>query len=118
MWFESVDLVLSRLSAEKVPMNRIRGVSGSCQQHGSVWLNAQAENLLKNLDGEKKSLLEQLEGSLANEWSPNWQDQSTEEEARAFDKELGDRQKLAEATGSGAHHVSVLGTHITVMLMS
>ncbi|KAI9897238.1 hypothetical protein N3K66_008260 [Trichothecium roseum] len=110
MWLESLDLVLDRLAAgedgqEGVPMNRIRGVSGSCQQHGSVWLNAETGRLLAGLADEKGGgLLDRLKGSLANKWSPNWQDQSTEQEARAFDKELGGRQKLAEATGSGAHH--------------
>jgi sugar (pentulose or hexulose) kinase len=46
---------------------------------------------------------------LAHEWSPNWQDQSTQTECDAFDAELGDREKLAEVTGSGAHHVSFVG---------
>lgn len=105
MWMDSLDLVLSRLaSAMPVPMERIRAVSGSGQQHGSVFWNSDAESLLKGLD-PSSSLSEQLAASLANEWSPNWQDQSTEEEAQAFDAELGDREQLAQVTGSGAHHV-------------
>uniref|UniRef100_A0A8H7N3B8 Xylulose kinase n=1 Tax=Bionectria ochroleuca TaxID=29856 RepID=A0A8H7N3B8_BIOOC len=104
MWMDSLDLVLSRLaSAMPVPMERIRAVSGSGQQHGSVFWNSDAESLLKGLD-PSSSLSEQLAASLANEWSPNWQDQSTEEEAQAFDAELGDREQLAQVTGSGAHH--------------
>ncbi|CAI6092172.1 unnamed protein product [Clonostachys chloroleuca] len=104
MWMDSLDLVLSRLaSAMPVPMERIRAVSGSGQQHGSVFWNSDAESLLGGLD-PSRSLSEQLAASLANEWSPNWQDQSTEEEAQAFDAELGDREQLAQVTGSGAHH--------------
>lgn len=106
---ESLNLVLDRLSeAMPVPMNRIRGVSGSGQQHGSVFWSAEAEALLQGLDPEK-SLVEQLRGSLAHEWAPNWQDQSTQRECDAFDAALGGREKLAEATGSGAHHVSARG---------
>jgi hypothetical protein len=106
MWLESLDLVLSRLAeAMPVPLDRIKGVSGSGQQHGSVFWNADAEKILGGLDANK-SLADQLAATLANEWAPNWQDQSTQKEADAFDAELGDREKLAESTGSGAHHVS------------
>lgn len=108
MWVESLNLVLDRLSKEMpVPMSRIKGISGSGQQHGSVYWNCDAEKLLKNLD-PKQPLLEQLGKALAHEFAPNWQDQSTQKECDAFDAELGDREKLAEATGSGAHHVSDL----------
>ncbi|KFH43244.1 D-xylulose kinase A-like protein [Hapsidospora chrysogenum ATCC 11550] len=104
MWMESLDLVLERLrDAMPVPMDRIKGVSGSGQQHGSVYWNDQAQGLLKGLDAGKP-LAEQLAKALANEWSPNWQDQSTQSECDAFDSELGDREKLAQVTGSGAHH--------------
>ncbi|EGR45954.1 xylulokinase [Trichoderma reesei QM6a] len=106
LWLESLDLVLSRLSKamHPLPMSRIRGVSGSGQQHGAVFWNASAEELLGGLDAAKGSLVEQLRGALAHEFAPNWQDHSTQEELVAFDAELGDREKLAEVTGSGAHH--------------
>jgi xylulokinase len=110
MWLESLDLVLSRLR-DALPspsfMARIKGVSGSGQQHGSVWWSDKAESLLAGLDaGKEGGLKVQLEGALTYDMAPNWQDQSTQKECDAFDAELGDREKLAEATGSGAHHVS------------
>lgn len=106
---ESLDLVLERLAAAMpVSMDRIRGVSGSGQQHGSVFWSNQAEELLSGLV-PGKSLVEQLRESLAHEWSPNWQDQSTQRECDAFDECLGGREKLADVTGSGAHHVSAAG---------
>ncbi|KAG6041540.1 hypothetical protein E4U41_003700 [Claviceps citrina] len=104
MWMEALDLVLDRLGrAMPVPMSRIRGVSGSGQQHGSVFWNRDAEGLLAGLDPDK-SLVSQLSGALAHEWSPNWQDQSTQRECDAFDAALGGREALAKVTGSGAHH--------------
>lgn len=112
MWMESLDLVLSRLAeAMPVGLDQIKGISGSGQQHGSVFWNADAEKILKGLDANK-SLADQLATTLAHEWSPNWQDQSTQKEADAFDAELGDREKLAESTGSGAHHVSSMSCFI------
>lgn len=106
LWLESLDLVLERLSkAMPVPMSRIKGISGSGQQHGSVFWSASAEELLSGLDASK-SLVEQLDKALAHEFAPNWQDHSTQDELVAFDAELGNRETLAEVTGSGAHHVS------------
>lgn len=105
MWMDSLDLVLARLAeAMPVPMGRIAGVGGSGQQHGSVFWNARAEELLRALD-PRRPLAEQLAGALAHEWSPNWQDQSTQRECDAFDAALGGRERLAAVTGSGAHHV-------------
>ncbi|KAJ6782249.1 hypothetical protein PWT90_04158 [Aphanocladium album] len=109
LWLESLDLVLQRLSdtmfeqTPPVSMCRIRGISGSGQQHGSVYWNREAERILASLDAEKP-LAEQLDKALAHEWSPNWQDQSTQKECDAFDAEFGDREQLAQVTGSGAHH--------------
>ncbi|KAH6984940.1 hypothetical protein BKA56DRAFT_325630 [Ilyonectria sp. MPI-CAGE-AT-0026] len=104
LWMESLDLVLDRLAeAAPVPLSRIRAVSGSCQQHGSVFWNAGASEILNGLDAQKP-LVDQLPQALAHEWSPNWQDHSTQEQCDAFDDALGGRQKLAEVTGSGAHH--------------
>lgn len=108
MWLESLDLVLARLSkVMPVPLSNIKGISGSGQQHGSVYWNSRAESLLGALDAEK-TLVEQLGEALAHKWSPNWQDQSTQKECELFDLELGSRDKLADDTGSGAHHVGLL----------
>ncbi|KAH6890447.1 hypothetical protein B0T10DRAFT_403398 [Thelonectria olida] len=104
LWMESLDLVLDRLAQNMtVPVSRIRAVSGSCQQHGSVFWNDKAADVLRRLDPDTP-LVEQLSQTLAHEWSPNWQDQSTQEQCDAFDEALGGRQKLADVTGSGAHH--------------
>ncbi|KOS19051.1 putative D-xylulose kinase A [Escovopsis weberi] len=104
LWMESLDLVLHRLrAAMPVPLAHIRAVGGSGQQHGSVFWAAGAEQLLRRMD-PARPLAEQLEGALAWPFSPNWQDHSTQRECDAFDAALGGRDKLAEATGSGAHH--------------
>ncbi|KKF95389.1 putative D-xylulose kinase A [Ceratocystis platani] len=48
MWLEALDLVLARLSAT-TDMAAIKGISGSCQQHGSVYWSLSAEEKLKGL---------------------------------------------------------------------
>ena len=102
MWLEALDLVLDRLGRETLA--RVKGISGSCQQHGSVWWSRQAETLLGGLAAEKP-LVEQLEGAFSYKFAPNWQDHSTQAEVERFGAELGSPEKLAEHTGSGAHHV-------------
>ncbi|KAH6654581.1 D-xylulose kinase [Truncatella angustata] len=103
MWLEAVDLVLARLKANKCPVENIKGVSGSCQQHGSVFWNARGEEALGRLDGGK-SLHDQLADVFAYEYGPNWQDHSTQAECDLFDRHLGSAEKLADVTGSSAHH--------------
>ncbi|KAI1281301.1 xylulose kinase-like protein [Xylaria sp. FL0933] len=113
MWVEAVELVLARLREKGCPMDRIKGVSGSGQQHSSVYWNAEAEATLKSLDPQR-SLIEQLGGVFAYEFAPNWQDHSTQKECDDFDGHLGDPLKLAEVSGSSAHH-RFTGTQILRM---
>ncbi|PQE30654.1 D-xylulose kinase A protein [Rutstroemia sp. NJR-2017a WRK4] len=104
MWLEAVDLVLQRLKEKNCPFHQIKGLSGSGQQHGSVYWTKEGEELLGKLD-PKTGLMDQLkEQGFAHPYSPNWQDASTQAECDAFDAELGSEEKLAEVTGSKAHH--------------
>ncbi|KAL2164063.1 hypothetical protein VTH06DRAFT_3277 [Thermothelomyces fergusii] len=103
MWLESLDLVLQRLQEKKTPLNRIRGISGSCQQHGSVYWSRQADALLGALKSDKP-LVDQLRDAFSHPYAPNWQDHSTQQECDQFDAKLGSAQRLAEVTGSAAHH--------------
>lgn len=115
MWLEAVDLVLSRLKETKCSIKDIKGISGSCQQHGSVFWDAAGLEALKKLSGEGgKSLLDQLRNAFAYEFGPNWQDHSTQAECELFDAHLGSAEKLAEVTGSSAHH-RFTGTQIMRM---
>jgi len=103
MWLEAVDLVLSRLAEKGTPFKNVKGISGAGQQHGSVYWGDSAEELLSKLN-PGKTLVEQLSPALAHPWSPNWQDGSTQKECDSFDQALGGEEKLAQVTGSKAHH--------------
>ncbi|KAH9884461.1 hypothetical protein F4778DRAFT_560585 [Xylariomycetidae sp. FL2044] len=113
MWVEAVDLVLDRLKEKGCPMNQIKGISGSGQQHSSVFWNDKAEPALGSLDS-KKTLVDQLSGVFAYEFAPSWQDHSTQKECDDFDSHLGGKQLLAKITGSSAHH-RFTGTQILRM---
>ncbi|KAK3682708.1 hypothetical protein B0T22DRAFT_292518 [Podospora appendiculata] len=104
LWLEALDLVLQRLQAKNTPLHRVRGVSGSCQQHGSVYWSREAGELLGGLRADA-SLVDQLaEGAFSHPYAPNWQDHSTQAECDQFDAKLGSAERLAAVTGSAAHH--------------
>ncbi|KAL0264651.1 hypothetical protein SLS55_000601 [Diplodia seriata] len=117
MWLEALDLVLSRLQAQGLDFGRVKGLAGAGMQHGTVFWGLNAEKAMGSLD-DGKGLAEQLIGKsadgkwkdvqelgvLAHEHSPNWQDASTQKQCDEFDKCLGSPEKLAEVTGSKAHH--------------
>ncbi|KEF60158.1 D-xylulose kinase A [Exophiala aquamarina CBS 119918] len=103
MWLQAIDTLLTRLKDNGLDFSRIKGISGSGMQHGSVFWNADAEQILARLD-PNKTLEAQLEGAFAHPFSPNWQDASTQKECDEFDAILGSEAQLAAATGSKAHH--------------
>jgi xylulokinase len=103
MWLEAVNLVFDRLQEQKTPLSLIKGISGSCQQHGSVYWNQDAPKLLADLQPDK-SLVDQLHNAFSYPYGPNWQDHSTQAECDQFDKCLSSPERLAEVTGSSAHH--------------
>ncbi len=80
MWTEAVDLMFQQMHREGVPLNDVLAVSGSGQQHGSVYLNA--------------------DGDLARPASPIWMDSSTSAECAEIREALGGVAAAAEATGS------------------
>ena len=76
MWAEALDLIFAAMKKDRVALGDILAVSGSGQQHGSVYFNDRITAALENLD-PKKSLVENLHGVFARKTSPIWMDSST-----------------------------------------
>ncbi|KAB5570465.1 hypothetical protein GE09DRAFT_958185 [Coniochaeta sp. 2T2.1] len=104
MWLESLDLVFRRLKDKDTPLHRIRGISGSCQQHGSVYWSREAEQLLASVSADKDLASQLSPGAFSHPYAPNWQDHSTQHECDRFDGQFETANRLAEVTGSAAHH--------------
>ncbi|KAJ3017458.1 hypothetical protein HKX48_003527 [Thoreauomyces humboldtii] len=103
MWVEALDLLLEKLRKADFPFERVAGVSGCGQQHGSVYWRKGAETLLQDLD-PSRSLFEQLGATAFTTLrSPIWQDSSTGEECRVLEDAVGGPGRLAEITGSSAY---------------
>lgn len=86
MWAAGMDLALERLRESGVAMEAIGAISGSGQQHGTVYL---AEPV--KAGGRYR---------LSRPTSPIWMDRTTEAQCRALAARFGDRLRLS--TGSNA----------------
>jgi xylulokinase len=99
MWAEALDLLFAQMKNEGVPLDKILAISGSGQQHGSVYLNDHAGKVLANLN-PKKSLVENLRGIFSRATSPIWMDSSTARECSEIREKLGGVKAAAQQTGS------------------
>src|SRR5208282_754118 len=61
MWAEALDRLFAGMKKDGVALDEILAISGSGQQHGSIYLNGRAAGALAKLD-PKKSLVENLKG--------------------------------------------------------
>ena len=99
MWAEALDLLFAAMKKDGVALGDILAISGSGQQHGSVYFNDRAAAALANLDSGS-SLVENLKGIFARATSPIWMDSSTAQECAEIRKELGGLKATAQQTGS------------------
>jgi xylulokinase len=102
MWVEAVDLLFGRMAKASFPFARVVAVSGSGQQHGSVWLKTGARQVLRGLSPDRP-LAEQLKGVFSVEDSPIWMDASTRRQCEQREAAMGGAQRVAEISGSRAY---------------
>src|ERR1039457_4227159 len=76
MWAEALDLLFASMKKDGVALGEILAISGSGQQHGSVYLNDRAAGALAKLNPQK-TLVENLHGIFSRSPSPIWMDSST-----------------------------------------
>jgi xylulokinase len=101
MWVEALDAMMARIRDSGLDVGGIAAVSGSAQQHGSVYLNGAARTGLAGLDAGR-GLPEQIEPLLSRPVSPIWMDSSTGEECVEITAAVGGAETLARHTGSRA----------------
>ena len=101
MWAGALDLIFADMKKDGVALDKILAISGSGQQHGSVYFNDRAAGVLAKLN-PKKSLVENLKGVFSRATSPIWMDSSTSTECAEIRSALGGIKATARATGSDA----------------
>ena len=100
MWAEALDVMLARLGDAGAEPASLAAISGSAQQHGSVYLKAGAASALAQLD-PSQPLAPQVAPLLSRPVAPIWLDSSTSPSVRR-DRERGRRRRRP----GGAHGVA------------
>ena len=88
MWVAAMDMLFDRMKKADFPMEKIAGISGSGQQHGSVYLSAP----ITDWDPAKK-LADQLPAILSRPVAPIWMDKSTGLECAWLTEKFGNRMR-------------------------
>jgi xylulokinase len=102
MWAEALDRMMGIIATESgIDLSQVRAISGSGQQHGSVYLNESWLRALAALD-PGAPLVDQIGGILARPESPIWMDSSTAGQCAAITRAVGGPIALATLTGSRA----------------
>ena len=99
MWVEALDLLLTKIRDNGFDLSSVKALSGSGQQHGTVYLNKNASDALKHLRPEK-TLVEQLNGIFSRDTSPVWMDSSSARQCAEIESLLGGTQRVIGLTGN------------------
>ncbi|XP_048872322.1 xylulose kinase [Brienomyrus brachyistius] len=102
MWVKALDIVLQKMRSNGFDFSCVKALSGSGQQHGSVYWKRGASLVLEGLEGGKP-LHKLLEDCFAVPDSPVWMDSSTAEQCQRLEEAVGGAQRLADITGSRAY---------------
>jgi xylulokinase len=101
MWAEALDVMMARIARSGLELGQLAAVSGSAQQHGSVYLNSAWAPVVQTLEASRP-LADQIRSVFARDESPIWMDSSTAEECAEITAGVGGEQVLAQRTGSRA----------------
>lgn len=96
-------LVLDRLILQGANLTSVVGISGSAQQHGSVYWNQQGIDTLKKLDADQFLYNQINSDSFAVKRTPIWMDSSTTRQCQEIEDAMGGRDEMVRITGSKAY---------------
>uniref|UniRef100_A0A8C2Z2F9 Xylulose kinase n=1 Tax=Cyclopterus lumpus TaxID=8103 RepID=A0A8C2Z2F9_CYCLU len=105
MWVKALDLLLDKMKRAGLVFSRVRALSGSGQQHGSVFWRRGASETLQHLDPNQDlhQLLQVCAFSVSS--GPVWMDSSSSRQCDELQAAAGGAVRLAEITGSRAYEV-------------
>ena len=100
MWANALDRMLARVArSAELDVDNLRAISGSAQQHGSVYLNPRSQEVLRTLN-PTRNLAPQLSTIFSRARSPVWLDASTGKQCREIETALGGADRVTALTGS------------------
>ncbi|KAM3593430.1 uncharacterized protein V6R79_012881 [Siganus canaliculatus] len=102
MWVKALDLLLDKMKGAGLDLSRVTALSGSGQQHGSVYWRTGASQTLRDLD-PAQSLHQLLQSSFSVSNSPVWMDSSSRKQCQQLETAAGGAETLSHMTGSRAY---------------
>jgi len=102
LWVDALELLFQKIRDKKNLLTRIKAISGSAQQHGTVYVNSNFLNTLKSLNIEK-GLSTQLIDALTRITTPIWMDSSTTKQCEEIRSKLGGSEEVIKITGSNTY---------------
>ena len=92
LFVEALELAIQRLT-EEYDLSKIKAISGSGQQHGSVWWSKGSSILLNSINNHSESienskLVDILSNAFSLNLSPIWMDSSTGDECNEITQGL------------------------------
>jgi xylulokinase len=102
MWVDALDRMMARLvELQPKVMSKLSAISGSAQQHGSVYLNDRWPSALAGARSAAQ-LATELADAFSRPLAPVWMDSSTSRECAEIESAVGGESVLARNTGSRA----------------
>lgn len=103
MFAEAIDLLFQRIKQSgKVDLSQVAAISGSGQQHGSVYWGLGSKFVLNNLSADS-DLRSQLKSAFVIPNGPIWMDSSTNAYCERMESLCGGPQQVADISGSRAY---------------
>ncbi|MFX1273494.1 MAG: xylulokinase [Promethearchaeota archaeon] len=99
MWVDALNLLFNNLIQKEFAIYNIKAISGSGQQHGTVYLNRKFKSILSSLN-PIELISEQIREAFTRETSPIWMDSSTTEQCKQIREHLGGLKNTILLTGS------------------
>lgn len=100
LWLAALDRLLGRVVASGLDVGRIAGISGSGQQHGTVYLNSRSCE--PGGWGRAADLVSLVRPMLSRSSAPIWMDSSTSAECAEIAAAAGGNDYVQRTTGSPA----------------
>ena len=101
MWADALDRMLGKIASSGCDIAALEAISGSAQQHGTVYVVPDAERTLAALDPTLAPGAP-VAAVLSRGDAPVWMDESTRAQCDAIDAALGGPNATATLTGSAA----------------
>ncbi|XP_039491813.1 xylulose kinase [Drosophila santomea] len=100
MWVKAMDIVLDRLVMQQADLSTVAAISGSGQQHGSLYWSKHGINTLQNLDSEKFLHGQIDDSAFVVNRTPIWMDATTTKQCLEMEMAVGGKLNMVELTGS------------------